>query len=167
MKAWALSNKESISGNKETVIVSFFVSVKMKSRPDTAANMETIEQNVIINAKPEDVYDAILDPEIHSEFTQAKATNDMKVGGKFTAYDDYISGINLKLVKGKMIVQKWTSTDFPEGHYTTVTFEFKKHDKGTEVVFIQENVPDKNAKETAQGWKDFYWKPLKAFFKLI
>ena len=71
----------------------------MKSRPDTAANMETIEQNVIINAKPEDVYDAILDPEIHSEFTQAKATNDMKVGGKFTAYDDYISGINLKLAE--------------------------------------------------------------------
>jgi activator of HSP90 ATPase len=127
---------------------------------------KTIEQTVIIGAPPAEVYEAILDPKIHSEFTQAKAENDKKEKGKFSAYDGYISGVNLKLDKDKKIVQKWTSNDFPKGHYATVTFEFKKHNKGTELVFTQTDIPEKNCEEVAQGWKDFYWKPLKAFFKM-
>lgn len=132
----------------------------------TPMETRTIEQTVVIGASPAEVYEAILDPEIHSEFTQAKAENDMAVGGKFSAYDGYISGVNLELVKNKKIVQKWASTDFPEGFYTTAVFEFKKHGKGTELIFTQTGVPKKNFKETAQGWKDFYWKPLKAYFKM-
>jgi len=137
-------------------------SVKMKAHMKT----KNIEQTVIVEARPDDVYDAIIDPRLHAEFTQAQATNTMKVGGKFTAYDNYISGTNIELTKGKKIVQKWTSTDFPDGVYTTVTFAFKKHAKGTELVFTQTGVPEENASEIAQGWKDFYWKPLKAFFKM-
>lgn len=127
--------------------------------------MKTIRQTVIFNASPHQLYEAILDPEIHSNFTQARATNSRKAGGKFTAYDGYISGINLELDKDKKIVQKWTSTDFPEGHFTEVAFEFKSEGKGTSLMFTQTNVPDKNYKEISKGWKDFYWKPLKKMFK--
>jgi activator of HSP90 ATPase len=130
--------------------------------------METksIKQKVIIEASPKRTYEAILDPKIHSEFTQAEAENDMAVGAKFSAYDGYISGVNLELKKDKKIVQKWTSNDLPEGRYTTVAFEFKKHKKGTELIFTQTDIPEKSCKEIAQGWKNFYWKPLKAFFKM-
>jgi len=126
--------------------------------------MKTIRQTISFKSSPHELYEAILDPKIHSKFTGSKATNTMKVGGKFTAYDDYISGTNLVLQKDKKIVQKWTSTDFPKGHFTEVTFEFKPQGKGTKLIFTQTDVPDENYEEIKQGWIDFYWDPMKKMF---
>jgi activator of HSP90 ATPase len=129
---------------------------------------KTIRQIVLINASPHDLYQAILDPKLHSKFTNSKASGSMKVGGKFTAYGGYISGTNISLEKDKKIVQKWTSADFPKGHYTQVTFEFKAEGKTagkvTNLTFTQYNVPEENYEEIKQGWIDFYWKPLKEMF---
>lgn len=122
---------------------------------------KTIKQTVSFKATPAQLYKAILDPKIHSEFTGAKAGGSMKVGGKFTAYDGYISGRNIELETDRKIVQEWTSTDFPKGHKTEVTFEFLPTKTGTKLVFTQTNVPDENYEEIAKGWKDFYWTPLK------
>jgi activator of HSP90 ATPase len=125
---------------------------------------KTIKQTIIIKASPHDLYEAILNPKIHSKFTNSKATNTMKVGGKFTAYDGYISGTNLILEKDKKIVQSWTSTDFPKGYFTKVIFEFKAEKNGTKLTFMQENVSDENFEKIKQGWIDFYWEPLKKMF---
>jgi activator of HSP90 ATPase len=127
---------------------------------------KTISQTIVLNAPRNLVYEAILDPKIHAEFTQAKAENDIKVGGKFSAYDGYINGTNLELKKDERIVQQWTSADLPKGHLTEVIFEFKDHPKGTELIFTQTNVPEIYLKSLTQGWKDSYWKPLKAMFSL-
>ena len=126
--------------------------------------MKTIKQKVTFNVTPAQLYEAILDPKIHSKFSGAKATGSMKVGGKFTAWDGYIFGTNLVLEKNKKIVQQWTSTDFPKGHMTEVTFEFLRLAKGTKLVFTHKNVPDENYEDTSQGWKDFYWIPLQTWF---
>jgi len=127
--------------------------------------MKTVKQTVLIKATPHNLYEAILDPKKHAKFTQSKAANDMKVGDKFSAYDGYISGTNLVLEKDKKIVQRWTCTDFPKGHYSEATFEFKKKGSGTELIFTQTGVPDENYDEILQGWVDFYWNPLKAMFE--
>ena len=76
----------------------------------------TIKQKIIVQAEPEAVYDAFMDAKKHSAFTGSKATVEAKVGGKFTAWDGYISGKNLDLEKGKRIVQEWVNTDWPEGY---------------------------------------------------
>ena len=65
---------------------------------------KTIKQIILIPATPEEVYDALIDEKKHAEFTGAKAKIDPKIGGKFTAWDGYIFGKNLELVKGKKIV---------------------------------------------------------------
>ena len=123
--------------------------------------MPNIKQTVIFkNATPKQLYEAILDPKKHTQFTGSKANGSMKVGGKFTAFDGYISGTNLKLIKDKKILQAWTSTDFPKGYVTEATFEFKKVSEGTKLIFTQSNVPVKNLKDIANGWKKFYWQPL-------
>jgi activator of HSP90 ATPase len=127
--------------------------------------MKTIKQTILFKAAPGRLYEAILDPKIHSQFTGAKATGSMKVGGKFTAYDDYISGRILELEKNKKIVQEWASTDLPENHLTQVTFEFIPVHGGTKLVFTQTNVPDERYDDISQGWEDFYWKPLKAMLR--
>jgi uncharacterized protein YndB with AHSA1/START domain len=71
----------------------------------------TIIQKVVIPASPEEVYDAFMNARKHSEFTGSKVTCDLTVGGKFTAWDDYISGRNLELEKGKRIVQEWVTSE--------------------------------------------------------
>jgi len=67
----------------------------------------TIKQIVFINAKSEEVYDALIEAKKHAEFTGARATSQPKVGGKFTAWDGYIFGKHLLLERGKKIVQEW------------------------------------------------------------
>jgi activator of HSP90 ATPase len=125
----------------------------------------TIKQTVIIPADPEKVYEAFMNPEIHSEFTGSKATCDPIVGGKFTAWNGYISGKNVELEKGKKIVQEWKTTEWPRG-YAPSKFELtlKKVKNGTQITMVHSNVPEKQAAELAEGWDEFYWTPLKESF---
>ena len=126
----------------------------------------TIKQTVIIPASPEDVYEAYVDTEKHSEFTGSKATSKPKVGGKFTAWDGYIFGKYLVLEKGKRVVQQWETTDWAEGYSaSTLELTFKLSPEGTEITMVHSNVPLEMQEELAEGWEEFYWKPLKEYFE--
>jgi activator of HSP90 ATPase len=126
-----------------------------------ALKTKTIKQVILFQLTPHELYEMILDPKKHLEFTGAKAKIDRKVHGKFSVWDGYITGENIKLEKDKKIVQRWTCSDLPEGYYTEVAFEFKKAKEGTQLIFTQTKVPLENYKELVQGWKDYYWKPIK------
>ena len=125
----------------------------------------TIRQTVIMPVDPEKVYEAFMNAKIHSEFTDSKATCNPTVGGKFTAWDGYISGKNLELEKGKKIVQEWKTTEWPKG-YDPSKFELtlKKVKNGTEIIMVHSNVPEEQAAELADGWNESYWIPLKEYF---
>ena len=126
----------------------------------------SITQKVIISALPEEVYNALLDPKKHSEFTGSKTTGKPVVGAKFTAWDGYISGRNLKLKKGEIIIQEWVTTDWPDGYPPSkLEFILKKVKDKTELTMIHSNIPIEQEKELKQGWIDFYWKPLKSYFE--
>lgn len=127
---------------------------------------KTIRQTELIPATPIDVYETLIDAGKHTEFTGSKGTCDPKVGGKFTAWDGYISGKNLKLETGKRIVQEWKTTEWPADYPPSVVeFTFKETQDGTELTMVHSNVPAEQADSYRQGWIDFYWKPLKRYFK--
>ena len=123
--------------------------------------MKTIRQSVTFKTTPHEVYEALMDSRKHARFTGAKARISRKVDGKFTAYDEYIEGVNLNLVPDKKIVQSWRGSDWPEGHYSRTTFSLKKVKNGTHLTFIQSGVPDQYYNDIKQGWYDYYWKPMK------
>ena len=125
----------------------------------------TIKQKVFIPATPAEVYDAYLDGKKHSAFTGAKATGSAKVSGKFTAWNGYIFGRNVKLVKNKKIVQEWQTTEWPKGAEPS-TFEIMLVAKkgGTEITMVHSNVPAEQAASYKSGWNDYYWKPMKKYF---
>ncbi len=126
----------------------------------------TIEQKIIVQAEPEAVYDAFVNAKKHSAFTGSKATIEAKVDGKFTAWDGYIFGKNLELEKGKRIVQEWVNTDWPEGYPPSrLELTFKKVKNGTEISMVHSDVPADQADELKEGWTEFYWKPIKEYFK--
>jgi activator of HSP90 ATPase len=125
----------------------------------------TIRQKEFIEAKPVDIYDAFLNEQKHTEFTGARATCDRRVGGKFTAWDGYISGKNMKLENGKRIIQEWKTTEWPSGYPPSVIeFTFKPRAGGTVISMTQTNVPATQANDYRQGWVDHYWTPLKKYF---
>ena len=129
------------------------------------AKTTTIKQKVFIPATPAEVYDAYLDPKKHAAFTGAKATGSAKVGSRFTAWDGYIFGKNVKLVKNKKIVQEWQTTEWPEGAEPSqfeITLVAKKG--GTEITMVHSNLPAEQAASYKSGWDDYYWKPMKKYF---
>ncbi len=66
----------------------------------------TIEQTVTIPAEPIQVYNALMDPKKHTEFTGDEAEGSYEVGGTFKAYGGYIIAKNLELEEGRIIVQE-------------------------------------------------------------
>jgi activator of HSP90 ATPase len=125
-----------------------------------------IRQKILIQATPMEIYEAYVDAKKHSEFTGSKATSNPEVNGEFTAWDGYIYGKNLELQPGKKITQEWSTTEWPKDQPPSrVEFTLKKTNTGTEINMLQSNVPAEQAAELKQGWIDFYWTPLKDYFK--
>jgi activator of HSP90 ATPase len=122
---------------------------------------KTIKQTVKIKASPHDVYEALMDSRKHAQFTGGKATISRKVGGKFSTFDGYAEGTNLEMIPDKKIVQSWRADDWPEGHYSRATFLLEAIPDGTQLTFTQTDVPDDQYADVSQGWKDYYWAPMK------
>jgi uncharacterized protein YndB with AHSA1/START domain len=130
-----------------------------------ALKFGTIRQTVFIEATPEQVYDAFLVARKHAAFTGSPATTSAKSGAEFTAWDGYITGKNLELVKGKKIVQEWETTEWPEGYPRSrleLTLSPKKG--GTELKMVHSKVPAEQVAEYTSGWPESYWEPLKEYF---
>ena len=128
--------------------------------------IKTIKEKIIIPTSPDALYEAFMDAKIHSAFTGSKATCDPKIGGKFTAWDGYISGKNLELEKGKKIVQEWVTTEWPEDYPPSrLELAFKKVKEGTEISMVHSDVPAEQAEDLKEGWSEFYWKPLENYFR--
>ncbi len=123
-----------------------------------------IEQKVFFKAAPQVIYDALLDPKKHSDFTGTPATTSAKKGAAFTAWGGYITGKNLELVKGKKIVQEWKTTEWPEG-YPVSRLEITLTPKGggTEVELLHSKVPAEQLADYSYGWKSSYWDPLREY----
>jgi len=124
-------------------------------------NTKTVRQTITFKAPPHDVYEALMDSRKHSKFTGDKASISRKVGGKFSAFDGYSEGTNLELEPDNKIVQTWRASDWPECHYSKVAFTFKEIPNGTRLSFVQTGIPEKQFSDISQGWRDYYWAPMK------
>jgi activator of HSP90 ATPase len=126
----------------------------------------TIRQTVTFPVKPIEVYEALMTTRGHAAFTGAAARISPKVGGTFTAWDGYIHGRNLVLVRGKRIVQAWRPSEesWPADHYSTVTFVLEPTLRGTRLKFTHSGVPVEHAGHLSEGWKSSYWVPMRAYF---
>jgi uncharacterized protein YndB with AHSA1/START domain len=126
---------------------------------------KTIEQTVIIPASPIQVYRALMDPKEHAEFTGDDAEGSDKAGGVFRAYSGYITAKNVELERGKRIVQEWTTSEWPEGYPPSrLEIRLSKSNGGTELTMIHSLVPEEQADDYAQGWKEHYWEKLQNHF---
>ena len=123
--------------------------------------MATIKQTVSFKATPEKIYDTLMSSAGHKRITgrPAKISNKLT---KFSTFGGLIVGKNLKLVRGKKIVQAWRGKEWKK--FSKVTLDFKKTRLGTKLT-LTHVLPKEYAFEVRKGWNAYYWKKMKKIFK--
>ncbi len=122
-----------------------------------------IRQSVVLKASPDDLFDAFLDSRKHSRITGAPARASRRIGSPFTAFGGALSGRNLMLVPGRMIVQAWRSTQFKAADADSILIlTFNKLRGGTRTDLVHVNVPGHDHKGVTKGWPKYYWGPWKS-----
>ncbi len=118
-------------------------------------------------ASKEKIYKAWLNGKQHAAMTGELATASTKVGGAFTAHGDYISGKNIEMAPFTKIVQSWRTTEFSDDEKDSI-LEVKFQDKGSQtlITITHSNLPP-HGTTYEQGWKDYYFKPMKSYFQKI
>lgn len=124
-----------------------------------------IKQTVHFKTDPHTLFEMLMDSKKHSRFTGDKAKIEKKEGGKFSTFGGYATGVTLKLIEDKKIVQSWRGSDWPENHYSEITFLFAVEKGGTKLTFTQTGVPIDQVTDIRDGWKKYYWEPMKEMIK--
>jgi activator of HSP90 ATPase len=117
------------------------------------------------DVQPEVLFRAWLSSDEHSGFTGSEAKIAARIGGEFTAWDGYISGTTVEMDEPRRIVQKWRTTDFPEGAPdSTVELLFDPTDTGTRLTINHSGIPEGQARDYEKGWQEFYFAPMERYF---
>jgi uncharacterized protein YndB with AHSA1/START domain len=107
---------------------------------------------------PGRLYDLYMDADLHATVTGGAARIEAKPGSAMSAWDDYIRGKILFAEEGKLVVQTWRTSEWPEGAEDSILvlrFENAGNGKAT-VTLTNEGVPAESEKEYEKGWKEFY-----------
>jgi uncharacterized protein YndB with AHSA1/START domain len=130
--------------------------------------MEELHLSIQLPVKPEIVYRAWINSQLHRDFTGGNAVIDARNGGDFSAWDGYITGILLKLEPGTRIVQSWRTTDFhPLDPSSTLEILFEPVENGTNLVLNHTEIPNGQAEEYEKGWSEYYFEPMVGYFNAI
>jgi activator of HSP90 ATPase len=125
-----------------------------------------IVQSVTFTASPEELFDLFTNSEKHSAATGGKATVSAKPGAKWKAWDGMLSGKNLVVVPGQMIVQAWRGSHWKETDLDSILIlNFSKAAGGGKIDLVHAGVPAHDHKGVTNGWPQYYWKPWKAYLK--
>jgi len=127
--------------------------------------VKNLRQTVTIHATPHAVYTALVDPKEHATFSGGAAKMVAKPGGRFEHYDRSLVGFVVHLEKDRRIVLAWRSTGWPEGHYSIADLSLSKVAGGTRLEFSQFGIPASDFADISDGWRQYYWEPLKVYLE--
>jgi uncharacterized protein YndB with AHSA1/START domain len=83
-----------------------------------------------------------------------------RVGGAFSLFGGYISGLQVELLRDQRIVQAWRAGSWRPGEYSIASFLLTDEGSGTRLMFDHRGFPAGEALHLAAGWHVNYWEPL-------
>ncbi len=127
--------------------------------------MKTFKVSTVLPANRERLYKAWLSSKEHSAFTGGKARIQAKVGGRFTAWDGYITGRTVVLEPFRRIVQSWRTTEFTSGSPDSrLAVLFNDARTGTRVTLMHSQIPQGQAEQYKAGWREYYFAPMREYY---
>ena len=124
--------------------------------------MKTINQEYVINATPEVVWQALTQPKHIEGWGAGPATMDAQVGTEFSLWGGSIWGKNTEVIPLHRLVQDWYDDEELQ-EPTIVTFVLHPEGDTTRLALHQTNIPDESADAIEEGWKEYYLGPLKEY----
>jgi uncharacterized protein YndB with AHSA1/START domain len=121
--------------------------------------MKKLEQVYEIKAPIGEVWQALVDPEVISDWGGGPAEMDDQVGTKWKLWGGDIYGQNLKVTPSKKLVQNWYSGEWPEP--SVCTFELSEESGVTTIKLSHVDIPDNEFDGVESGWTEYYLGPLK------
>ncbi len=121
--------------------------------------MKSFTKQYEIAADVTKVWQALVNPEIISQWMGETVSIGDQVGDTFSFWSNSIWGKNIEVEKEKKLKQEWFGGNWNEP--SIVKFLLTTKDGITHVELIHENLPEGEADSFNQGWDDFYMGPLK------
>jgi uncharacterized protein YndB with AHSA1/START domain len=125
--------------------------------------MPTIEQKYEMSATPEQVFEALVNPDIIQRWSGDEAKMGANIGDTFMLWGGQMFGKNLEVIRNKKLVQEWCYDQWDTP--SKVTFTLKPKGKITIVELLHEDVPEKSLKTITEGWNSYYLGAMKEMFE--
>ncbi|KAG8367957.1 hypothetical protein BUALT_Bualt16G0126700 [Buddleja alternifolia] len=133
---------------------------------------KTITISERFNCRARDLFEILMDENRWKGFTQSNARISKEVGGEFSIFDGSVTGKNVELQEGKLIVQQWRFGSWHDGIVSTVRLTFDEPESGVTVVKLTHtDVPEEDrygnstvVENTERGWRDLIFQRIKAVF---
>ncbi|KAL9267590.1 Activator of 90 kDa heat shock protein ATPase homolog 1-like protein [Drosera capensis] len=133
---------------------------------------KTIKLTERFSCRAVDMFEILMDENRWKGFTQSNARISREVGGEFSIFDGSVTGTNVELQRGKLIVQHWRFGSWPDGVFSTVKLTFDEPEPGVTVIkLVQTDVPEEDrygnetvVENTERGWRDLIFHKIRAIF---
>ena len=127
---------------------------------------KTIQQSVTLPASARTLYRLFTDPKLHAAFTGSPSVAiSSKPGAKFSAFNHMIWGSTLHSVPGQLLIQRWRSAHFKTSDLDSILIlQFTDLSKNrARIDLAHVNVPPQDHTGVANGWKKYYWQPVRRY----
>ncbi|KAI3667501.1 hypothetical protein L6452_42564 [Arctium lappa] len=146
--------------------------VEEKKKEKKKEGFKTIKLTEKFSCRAKDLFEILMDDNRWKGFTQSNARISKEVGGEISIFDGAVTGTNMELQEGKLIVQKWRFGSWPDGLHSTVRLVLEEPEPGVTVVKLtQTDVPEEDrygnstvVENTERGWRDLIFHKIRAVF---
>lgn len=130
-----------------------------------AETYHTIELEEGFRCQPANLYEALLDERLVSQYTQSPARIELKQGGSFSLFDGSITGTLTALDPPHSFTETFRFKEWKEDELSTVTVTLTAVDRQTtRLTLKQTHVPEHDrygnrdvASKVEQGWRMYFF----------
>jgi uncharacterized protein YndB with AHSA1/START domain len=124
--------------------------------------MKDFKKYYIIDAPPEDVFNALTNAATIQLWSGEPAIMEPVEGTEFSLWEGSIEGKNLAFEPGKKIVQEWYFGEQEEASIVTIILHENKGKTSAELRHT--NIPDEDFNNITEGWNENYFGSIIDFY---
>lgn len=121
--------------------------------------MKRIYKEYVIKGKVQDVWKALVNPELIEKWSGAPATMSDKQGDEFKLWQGDMHGTNTKVVENERLEQDWYGGQWKEA--SKVVFQLEQKGEKTILTLTHTQLPKDEIDNFSHGWDEYYLNPIK------